>query len=101
MKGLIFGLCLLMAGTLSAFQPQDDDSCWGKDTRCQDGHYRAPDGTIQPDTCATHENDTHPCECQRATACVGGGPNGGQEPGAKCKTYCRKNACSCVTKDCS
>jgi hypothetical protein len=93
---------VLLAGTLATFQARpQDEPCDGRDVRCSDGHYHAPDGTVQPDTCATHEKDSHPCECERAKVCNGGGSNEKQEPGAKCQTYCRKKACSCITPDCS
>jgi hypothetical protein len=100
MKTLILTICLALATGLSTFS-QDDSSCNGRDVRCSDGHYHAPDGTIQPDTCATHEGDTHPCQCERATKCGSGGPNLATEPGSKCQTYCRKNACTCVVPSCS
>jgi len=112
MKLAILTITLLSASSLAALTPrtakmgpagylQDDQSCWGSDKRCSDGKYYGPDGSVQPDTCAVHEGDTHPCECQRAKVCNGGGPNSAQKPGSKCKTYCRDNACTCVTPDCS
>jgi hypothetical protein len=112
MKPIILTITLLLSSSLLALAPrsaplkspgylQDDQSCWGSDKRCSDGKYYGPGGEAQPDTCAVHEGDTHPCECQRAKVCNGGGPNGAQVPGAKCKTYCRDKSCSCVTPDCS
>jgi hypothetical protein len=95
MKYAILILCLLSASFLAA----QDDSCWGKDARCSDGNYRGPGGDIQPDTCDIKSE--HPCECERASTCEGSAPNSGMAPGSKCKTYCRKNACSCVKVGCS
>ena len=88
-------LILAMVLTLATMLAQEGG-------RGDDGHYHNPvTGEVQPDMCATHEGDTHPCQCERATNCAGGGPNSAQDPGAKCQTYCRKSACSCVTPGCS
>src|SRR5438132_163730 len=48
----------------------------------------------QPETCNNYRNNTHKCECHRATEC----PNGKAKPeDTKCQVYCRKDACRCVS----
>ena len=48
----------------------------------------------QPETCNNYRNNTHKCECHRATEC----PNGKSKPeDTKCQVYCRKDACKCLS----
>jgi hypothetical protein len=90
---VIISLAIFLQLPVFSAQPQEG--------RGHDGHFHGPDGSVQPDTCSTREGDEHPCECNRAKVCEGGGPNTKQEAGSKCKTFCRKDACSCVTVGCS
>jgi hypothetical protein len=86
-------LLAMVSPTLSGsgFAPQEDEP--------QGPPYHAPDGSPQPDTCNGEEHD-HPCHCMRNDSdnCPMPGdkstPIAG-EPGYKCKTYCRKDACGC------
>src|SRR6266403_5206600 len=81
---LIAALCI--ASTLAAF-PQDE--------RGPDGHYHAPDGEVQPEMCDNSFKNQHPCECSRATSCDPKDQKA--HPSNLCKTYCRTQACSCLS----
>ena len=85
-------IVLLLLATLSpaVLFPQEDGQ--------QGPPYYGPDGKEQPATCNGEEHD-HPCQCMRndQTNCSEPGKPAvnADEPGYKCKTYCRKDACSC------
>jgi len=48
----------------------------------------------QPQTCNNYHNNSHKCECNRATECPDGKK---KEEDTKCQVYCRKDACKCVS----
>jgi hypothetical protein len=48
----------------------------------------------QPATCNNFHNNTHKCECHRATECPDGKP---KAEDTKCQVYCRKDACRCIS----
>ena len=51
----------------------------------------------QPATCNNYYDNTHKCECERAQSdCKDPNQSGTEEPGTKCQTYCRKDACKCA-----
>ena len=77
---------IFLALSLMAF-PQDE--------RGPDGKYHNPiTGEAQPEYCDNGSNNSHPCECSRATACDPKA-KAAQNPSIKCKTYCRPNDCNC------
>lgn len=52
----------------------------------------------QPQSCSNDRKAEHKCECDRASACPAPGKDGKAEiaePGSKCQTYCRPEACKC------
>lgn len=85
-KFLMLDLTLFIAIAL-ALTPQ------GRGT---DGKYHDPyTGEAQPDMCDNNHNNTHPCECNKADTKCGPGSEA-DHPNAKCKTFCRPKACTCV-----
>src|SRR6267142_6923462 len=74
--------------TISTFVAQE-----GPDS---DGKYHNPlTGKEQPATCDNSFKNTHPCECSRATSC--NPKDRTAHPSVECSTYCRTDACKCVS----
>jgi hypothetical protein len=88
MKWLTLVVVLVVASALAA-TPQE-----GRD---KDGHYRDPlTGAVQPDRCDNSFKNTHPCRCSRTKECD---PKHQKDhPSVECQTYCRTDACSCVSE---
>lgn len=79
--------------------------------RGPDGRYHdnspGGDGRAQPEMCDNSFKNSHPCRCSRATSCdpkaknehPSGGPGSGiKDDMPRCATYCRTEACRCVTE---
>ena len=86
MKYAVLVFCLACASLLAA-----------QEGRGPDGNYHDPTtGAAQPERCDNGFRNTHPCECSRTTECD---PKRQKDhPSSLCKTYCRTDACGCVSK---
>jgi hypothetical protein len=90
MKAAILCFSLLIAGSLSALPPQGD-------SRGPDGHFHDPvTGVVQPDQCDNSFKNKTPCTCEKAQDKQDKCDSNHANPGAKCKTYCRRDDCHCV-----
>ena len=91
--------CMFFAIGYRTFGQDEDHSCWGSGYPCEDGKYYDKNGKEQPKTCdnfsATGKAEVHTCDCNKTKSC-----NKTVTPGPQCKTYCQKDACSCV-RSCS
>jgi hypothetical protein len=100
---LIAGLGMALIATVGTSSAQHrpmslqwNESCYGQDVRCPDGHYHGPDGSVQPDRCDNGFKNEHPCKCEvsQDETCD---PKAHAKPGKMCKTNCREKACSCLS----
>lgn len=57
--------------------------------------FQVPEGTADHCDNSRGTKAMHKCACRHATECPKEGEQG-DEPGAKCKTYCHPEKCGCM-----
>ena len=101
---LILSVYFLIASSLAAL-PQhrpglpEGGRHGSADGRGTDGHFHDPIiGKPQPDMCNNDMKSEHPCECNRTKTDQCDVPRAQWQPGRKCLTNCRQDACRCIAE---